>query len=80
MKKKPQLLVREVDPKLVKALKERAAANNRSAESEHREILERALRGTERVSLAEALLKIPAVGDKSDFQRIDDDGSRDVFN
>lgn len=42
-------------------------------------ILERALRGTERVPLAEALMKIPAVGDESDFQRIDDD-SRDVFN
>lgn len=78
--KKPQLLVRDVDPKLVKALKERAAANNRSAESEHRVILERALRGTERVPLAEALMKIPAVGDDSDFQRLDDDESRDVFN
>lgn len=79
--KKPQLLVREVDPKLVKALKERAAANNRSAEAEHREILERALRGgTERVPLAEALMKIPAGGNESDFQRVDDDGSRDVFN
>ncbi len=78
--KKPQLLVRDVDPQLVKALKERAAANNRSAESEHRVILERALRGTERVPLAEALMKIPAVGDDSDFQRLDDDESRDVFN
>ena len=67
--KKPQLLVRDVDPKLVKALAERAAANNRSAESEHREILERALRGTERVPLAQALLRIPAVGADGDFRR-----------
>ena len=78
--KKPQLLVRDVDPELVKALKERAASNNRSTESEHREILERALRGTERVPLAEALLKIPAVGDDSDFLRVDDNEQRDEFN
>jgi len=43
MEKKQQLLVREVDPKLVKALKQRAVANGRSAESEHRKILEQAL-------------------------------------
>lgn len=78
--KKSQLLVRDVDPELVQALKERAAANNRSAESEHREILERALRRTERVPLAEVLLKIPAVGEDSDFQRKDDRGPHDVFN
>jgi len=78
--KKPQLLVRDVHPDIVKALKERAAANNRSAEAEHRDILERALNGTERVPLAEALLKIPAVGQDSDFQRSDDTGSVDVFN
>lgn len=78
--KKPQLLVRDVDPKLVKALKQRAAANNRSAESEHREILEHALGGTRRIPLSEALLKIPAVGNGNDFERVDDNGHHDVFN
>lgn len=72
--KKPQLLVRDVDPKLVKALKQRAASNNRSAEAEHREILEKALSGTQRVPLSEVLMRIPAVGDDADFERIDDDG------
>lgn len=79
MKKKPQLLVRDVDPVIVQALKERAAANNRSAEAEHREILERALSGTNRVPLAEALMKIPGVGEDSDFDRLDDNEQRDVF-
>jgi len=78
--KKPQLLVRDVDPELVQALKQRAAANNRSAESEHREILEQALKGTNRVPLSEALLQIPSVGDDSDFVREDDNEQRDVFN
>ena len=38
-----QLLVRNLDPKVVSALKARAAKHGRSAEAEHREILERAL-------------------------------------
>jgi plasmid stability protein len=78
--KKPHLLVRDVDPELVQALKQRAAANNRSAESEHREILERALTGTNRIPLSEALMKIPAVGTADDFARKDDNGQADVFN
>jgi len=77
--KKPQLLVRDVDPELVKALKQRAVANNRSAESEHREILENALRGTQRAPLSEVLMAIPSVGLDEDFKRIDDDGKADVF-
>lgn len=78
--KKPQLLVREVDPTLVAELKKRAVANGRSAESEHRMILEQALRGTKRISLAEALLKIPNHGDDSDFERRDENGAADVLN
>lgn len=39
-----QLLIRDVPEALVLALKERAAANGRSAEAEHRLILEEALR------------------------------------
>jgi plasmid stability protein len=41
----PQLLVRNLSPKLVSALKSRAAGRGRSAEAEHRAILERALLG-----------------------------------
>ena len=38
-----QLLVRDLDDTLVRLLRQRAAANNRSAEAEHRAILEQAL-------------------------------------
>lgn len=38
-----QLTVRKLDPEIVRRLKMRAAANNRSAEAEHRAILEGAL-------------------------------------
>ena len=65
---------------LVTELKKRAVANGRSAEAEHRMILEAALRGTNRLSLAEALLKIPSGGDVSDFERRDENGAADVFN
>ena len=40
----PQLLVRDVPQELVQALKRRAAEHGRSAEAEHRLILEQALR------------------------------------
>jgi plasmid stability protein len=39
----PQLLVRDVPQHLVEALKRRAATNGRSAEAEHRIILQEAL-------------------------------------
>ena len=39
-----QLLVRQVEEALVEALKRRAAAHHRSAEAEHRAILENVLR------------------------------------
>jgi plasmid stability protein len=40
-----QLIVRDLDEDVVTALKARAARNGRSAEAEHRRILEAALRG-----------------------------------
>ncbi|HEY3950081.1 FitA-like ribbon-helix-helix domain-containing protein [Phenylobacterium sp.] len=40
----PQLLVRDVPRDVVEALKQRAALHGRSAEAEHRAILEQALR------------------------------------
>ena len=39
-----QLLVRDVPPEVVEALKRRASEHGRSAEAEHRAILEQALR------------------------------------
>ncbi|GMV20604.1 MAG: hypothetical protein AMXMBFR57_05530 [Acidimicrobiia bacterium] len=41
----PQLIVRNLEPRVVAALKVRAARHGRSAEAEHRAILEAALFG-----------------------------------
>lgn len=64
-----QLMVRNLPEDLVKALKQRAAKHNRSAEQEHREILQAALRGPRRRHLAEILAAIPNVGNDQDFAR-----------
>lgn len=64
-----QLMVRNLEEALVRALKKRAAKHNRSAEQEHREILKAALLGPKRRSLAEVLATIPNVGEDRDFAR-----------
>ena len=63
------LLVRGVDETVVRALKERAGANGRSAEAEHREILSAALTRPTRRPLAELLAAMPDVGIDDDFER-----------
>ena len=68
----PQLLVRDVDEAIVKALREQAARHGRSAEAEHRDILAKALRRTRRRTLAQALAAIPNVGADADFARVED--------
>jgi plasmid stability protein len=72
-----QLIVRNLEEEVVKALKMRAAQKGRSAEEEHREILRQALRPVPRQSLKDALSLMPDVGDDEDFERIRDLG-RDV--
>ncbi|KEI70750.1 FitA-like ribbon-helix-helix domain-containing protein [Endozoicomonas elysicola] len=75
------LIVRNIDDNIVDALKARAGKHGRSAEAEHRLILESALLGPVKKSFAQALKSIPDVGDDSDFERINDNaGDRDVFN
>jgi len=64
-----QLMVRNLPDDLVKALKQRAAKHNRSAEQEHREILQSVLRGPRRRDLADVLGGMPDVGLDSDFVR-----------
>ena len=64
-----QLMVRNLDEAVVRALKRRAAQRNRSAEQEHREILEQAVLGPKRRPLAAVLAAIPDVGDDEDFVR-----------
>jgi plasmid stability protein len=65
-----QLIVRNLDPQTVSALKARAARSRRSMEAEHREILRAALRpGRGRASLKEWLARMPDVGTDRDFAR-----------
>ena len=67
-----QLIVRDLDESLVKALRERAARNGRSAEAEHREILAMALGRKKRQTFAEAIMTMPNVGVDQDFARSDE--------
>jgi antitoxin FitA len=56
-----QLIVRDLDDDIVAALKERAARNGRSAEAEHRRILEAVLRRESDASaFAEAAARLRA--------------------
>lgn len=73
-----QLIVRNIAPEVVSALKRRAARHGRSAEAEHREILRSALSSEPGGSSFKALLaSMPDVGADSDFG-IERDLPRDV--
>lgn len=61
------LIVRKVDAEIVKSLKAQAAKNGRSAEAEHRAILEAALKRPRKRSFYEVLAAMPNVGEDSDF-------------
>lgn len=61
------LVVRNVDEDVALALKQRAAANGRSAEAEHREILKTVLSRPPRRSVADVLASMPDVGEDADF-------------
>lgn len=74
------LILRNIDEKVVQALKRRAARHNRSAEAEHRVLLEEALVRTRRKSLAEVLASMPDVGRDEDFERPEHTEARDVFD
>ncbi|MEP7361232.1 MAG: DNA-binding protein [Chloroflexota bacterium] len=64
-----QLIVRNVDEDILRALKRRAARHGRSAEAEHRVILRTALaEEAERDSFKAALSAIPDVGTDEDFE------------
>jgi plasmid stability protein len=64
-----QLIVRDIPPKLVEALKRRAVRHGRSAEAEHREILRQALaRDVEAASFKALLRSMPDVGRDEDFE------------
>ena len=75
------LVVRNLDQRIVEALKQRAARHGRSAEAEHRAILEEVLLLTPtKKSFAEALSSMPHVGRDEDFVRSEDkDEAAHVF-
>jgi plasmid stability protein len=56
-----QLIVRNIDEQVVKALKQRAAAKGHSAEAEHRDLLEEVLLGPRRSSFKDYLRAMPRV-------------------
>jgi antitoxin FitA len=66
----PDLVVRKLEPEIVEALKQRAAKNGRSAEAEHREILQAALMKPRRRKYADVLASMPDVGEDADFERV----------
>ncbi len=66
------LIVRNLDQRIVDALKQRAACHGRSAEAEHRILLEALLVQPVGKSFTEALAAMPDVGVEQDFERIDD--------
>jgi len=66
-----QLLVRQIEEKVVRKLKERAGQHGVSMEEEHRRILREALLGAskKKKSFKEFLLSMPNVGRDEDFAR-----------
>jgi antitoxin FitA len=67
----PQLIVRQIEEKVVKKLKQQAGEHGVSMEEEHRRILRESLLGKapRRTSFKEALLAMPNVGKDEDFER-----------
>ena len=62
-----RLLVRNLEPEIVQALKRQAARHGRSAEAEHREILKQALLRPRKKTFAQVLAEMPNVGNDSVF-------------
>ena len=68
-----QLIVRNIDDDIVRALKRRAARHSRSAEAEHREILREVLaRDEKRESFKEFLESMPEGLTDEDLKRQED--------
>ncbi|PXF59541.1 MAG: DNA-binding protein [Deltaproteobacteria bacterium] len=67
------LVVRNLDKRIVDVLKQRAVRHGRSAEAEHRIILKEVLLPSNRKSFAEVLSSMPNVGRDDDFERIEDE-------
>ena len=74
----PQLIVRQIEEKVVKKLKEQAGQHGVSMEEEHRRILREALLGSseKKFSFKEYLLQMPDVGPDELFERDRDLGRK----
>jgi antitoxin FitA len=74
----PQLIVRQIEDKVVKRLKARAGEHGVSMEEEHRQILREALLGepARRVPFKEYLLNMPDAGPDNVFGRVRDKGRK----
>jgi plasmid stability protein len=62
-------VVRNLDDEIVHALKQRAAAQGKSAEELHRQLLHAALLAPKRRTFAEVISSMPNVGEDADFDR-----------
>jgi antitoxin FitA len=70
MRGKAQLIVRNLDPAIVAALRIRAARSGRSMEAEHRHLLRSVLSPSRpRASFKDWLERLPDVGTDRDFAR-----------
>ena len=74
------LIVRNIDDEIANALKQRASRHGRSAEAEHRLILQQALMRPKQKRFIEVLSQIPDVGEDADFERVQQEVAGDVFD
>jgi plasmid stability protein len=74
------LLVRNIDDEIARALKRRASEHGVSAEAEHRRILEDTLLRPKRRSFLQVLADMPDVGRDEDFARRQDETPPPVFD
>ncbi len=74
------LIVRNINDDIAKALKLRASQHGISAEAEHRRILEQVLMRPRKKSFVDVLKQIPDVGEDSDFECAEDAAATDVFD
>ena len=74
----PQLIVRGIEEKLVRKLKQRAGQNGVSMEEEHRRILREALLGRKKPSLKDYLLAMPEIDLEPVFRQRKKDFGRKI--
>ena len=74
------LIVRNVNEDIIKALKMRAGRHGTSAEAEHRKILAQALLRRRKRSFAQVLAAMPNVGKDSDFKRVQINNNGNVLD